>query len=144
MSSGGRSMRKVAVGSLVLAALAAGCAPMQDTRAADGEIAAFHQKLNAQDFAGIYAASDTDMKGASTQDSLVQLLAAIHRKLGAFQSGKDVGWQDNVNTSGHFLSINYSAKYERGAATESFVYRIDGAQARLAGYHISSDALILN
>jgi hypothetical protein len=137
-------MRKTAIAALALAAQAAACSPMQDMHAADGEIATFHQKLDAQDFAGIYGASAPEMKGASTQDSLVRLLAAIHRKLGNFRSGKDVGWRDNVNTSGHYLSISYSATYDRGAATEDFVYRIDGAKALLAGYHISSDALILN
>jgi uncharacterized protein DUF3887 len=136
-------MRKMAV-TLALAALGAGCSPLQDTRAADAGIATFHQKLNTQDFAGIYAGAGPEMKAATTQDALVRMLAAINRKLGKFQSGKDIGWNDNVNTSGHFLTVNYSAQYDRGAATESFVYRVDGSQAQLVGYHISSDALILN
>ena len=137
-------MRKVMIAALGLAAVAAGCSPLQDTKSTDAAITDFHQKLNAMDFAGIYAASSAEMKGAETPARMVAIFAVVHRKLGNFQSGKDVGWNDNVNTSGHFLAVNYSAQYERGAATESFVYRIDGAQARLAGYHINSDALILN
>ena len=45
---------------------------------------------------------------------------------------------------GHFVTVNYAATYARGAAEESFVYRIDDGHAALAGYHVNSDALILN
>jgi hypothetical protein len=137
-------MRKVALVAAAAAALVAGCSPLQDAKSADAAIADFHQKLDATDFAGIYGGSSPELKTAAGEDKMVALFAAVHRKLGNFQSGKDVGWNDNVNTGGHFLTINYAAQYDRGTATESFVYRIDGAQARLAGYHINSDALILN
>ena len=41
------------------------------------------------------------------------------------------------------VTINYQAQYEKGAASEQFVFRIDGGKALLAGYNINSDALIL-
>jgi len=129
---------------LAVTALAAACSPLQDTKAADAGIAAFHQKLNASDFAGIYSGGTPALKANNPQADLVQMFAAIHRKLGAFQSGTDVGWYESLNTGAHFLTINYSARYERGAASESFVYRIDGSQAQLDGYHVTSKALILN
>jgi hypothetical protein len=55
-----------------------------------------------------------------------------------------VGWNDNVTTGGHFVTVNYAANYARGTAQESFVYRLDGTSAVLAGYHINSTALISN
>jgi DNA phosphorothioation-dependent restriction protein DptG len=125
-------------------ALAAGCSPLQDTKSADTVIADFHQKLNTGDFAGIYNASSPELKAADPQDKIVQVLSAIHRKLGMFKSGKDTGWNDRVTTGGHFLSIGYAAQYERGTATESFTFRVDGAQARLAGFNVNSEALLLN
>jgi hypothetical protein len=73
---------------------------------------------------------------------LVRGLSAVHRRLGNFQSGTDTGWYDKVTTNGHFLTINYSAKYDRAAATESFPYRVEGAQALLVAFNITSPALI--
>jgi hypothetical protein len=127
----------------VLAALA-GCSPTQDTSEATAGILAFHQKLDAQDFEGIYQATDPAFKTVSPEPSFVPLLSAIHRKLGKFQSGAVAGWNDNVTTSGHFITINYSAKYERGDAMENFAYRVDTQPARLVGYHVTSNVLIMN
>lgn len=137
-------MRRLATAAAAAAMLLGGCSAIQDAKAADAQIAAFHQKLNAQDFAGIYAGAAPELKASTSQDQIVQLLSAIHRKLGAFQSGADTGWHENLNTGGHFLTVTYSARYERGAATERFEYRIQGAQAQLTGYHISAPALITN
>lgn len=84
------------------------------------------------------------MKNASTEAALTALLAAVHRKLGMFRSGKPVSWNDNYSTGGEFVTIGFVADYERGAAQESFVFRITDGAAKLAGYHVNSNALILN
>ncbi len=49
-----------------------------------------------------------------------------------------------MTTSGHYVAISYAAKYERGEAVENFVFAIADGKAGLAGYHVNSDALILN
>jgi hypothetical protein len=132
----------MAAASLAVVLAAVACSPLQDTRSADAGIADFHQKLDTEDFAGIYAAASPAMKAAMTQDALVRILTFVHQRLGPFRSGHDVGWNDNVNTGGHFLSISYAAKYDRGVAAESFVYRIDGGCAQLVSFNISSQALL--
>jgi hypothetical protein len=130
------------IAALALATLAAGCSPVQDTKAADAQIATFHQKLNAGDFAGIYSAGSPQMKAAVSQADMVHIYSIVHGKLGNFQSGRDTGWSENVNTSGHFLTVNYSAVFDRGEALETFIFRIDGGQARLTRYDASSRALL--
>lgn len=132
------------IAALLAAGMLAACSPMQDISGADAQIAAFHKALNAQDFATIYAQSAPEMKAATTPDAHTKLMSAIHRKLGNFQSGADTSWNDNVATGGHFLTIGYAAKYDRGTATETFVYGIDGARALLVSYNVNSTALILN
>ncbi len=135
-------MRKI-VAALALTFLA-GCTAGRDVPSAEAGIAAFHHQLDAQAFDAIYAGSAPDMKTGTSQASFVQLLSAIHRKLGSFQSGSAAGWNDNVTTSGHFVTVTYAAKYAGGAADETFVYRLDGDHAVLAGYHVNSTALIVN
>lgn len=136
-------MRKLLAGLACLGVLAA-CAPGADLPLGEASIVSFHQKLNAQDFDGIYAATSPEFKGASSRADFVPVLAAIHRKLGAFQSGSSAGWNDSMMTSGHMLTINYSSKYERGSANEAFLFHIEGDKAVLAGYHVTSNALIVN
>jgi|HubBroStandDraft_1064217.scaffolds.fasta_scaffold109075_2 hypothetical protein len=125
-------------------ALLAGCNVADDIPKATAQIDAFHSKLNAGDFATIYAQSAPEMKQAATEDALTKLLSAVHRKLGDFQSGQQQSWNDNVNTSGHFLTLGYAAKYAHGDATETFVYKLDGQQTLLVGYNVNSNALIEN
>lgn len=134
-----RRMAMVMIGALALA----GCSMGADVPLANKAIDGFHAALNAGQFGAVYAGAAKDMKDATPQERLVALLAAVHRKLGQFKSGKAVGWNDNVNTGGHFITVSYAATYEHGPAAESFVYRIDNGQAALAGYHVNADALIL-
>ena len=132
-------------GWMVMAAmLLASCSPGADLPLGDKAIEAFHADMNAGRFAAIYDASGKEMKSATTREGLTKLLAAIHGKLGPFKSGSRNGWNDNVNTNGHFLTLNYSATYQKGAGEEEFVYRIEGGKAVLIGYHINSQALITN
>jgi len=105
----------------------------------------FHRAVDSSAFDGIYAGSSRDLKASASSASLIQLLSAVHRKLGDFQSGKTVNWNDNVALgNGRFVTIVYAARYARGDATENFLYRLDGDHAALAGYHINSVALIVN
>jgi hypothetical protein len=124
--------------------LLAGCSVSSDVHTAEGEIAHFHKQLDAGQFADIYSASSPEFQKVTTSDAWSQLLAAIHRKLGAFQSGKTAGWGDNATLRGHFVTINYAARYARGPAQETFVYKSDGDHLSLVGYHVNSTALILN
>ncbi len=130
-------------GGMFTALALAGCSAGEDVPLANKAIDRFHTALNAGQFDPIYAGSAKDMKDTTPQPRLVALLAAVHRKLGTFRSGNSVGWNDNVNPAGHFVTINYQAKYEHGPAAENFVYRIENGRATLAGYHVNADALIL-
>jgi hypothetical protein len=141
MSAAADAMRRLAL----LATLAlTGCSITKDVPLANKAIDAFHHSLDAGEFAGIYDASAQDMKNTTTKDGFVQLLTAIHRKLGAFRNGRSTNWNDNYGSGGHLITVIYEATYDKGPAHEEFVYRIDGERASLAGYHVNSNALILN
>ena len=130
--------------AVVASGVLAGCSAANDIPAAERGIAQFHQQLNAGAFDAIYSASGPEMKATTKQPELASFLAAVHRKLGDFQSGKTLGWNENIGTNGHFVAINYVATYARGVAQEGFAFRIDGGRAVLAGYHVNSNALILD
>ncbi|MEA2999537.1 MAG: hypothetical protein QOH04_2848 [Sphingomonadales bacterium] len=123
---------------LILAA----CSPGAEVPAAERAAASFHAQLDAGRFTAIYAAASEEMKRTTSQQDLVRLLEAVHARLGRFRGGRTAGWNDSRTTAGRFVTIDYAATYETGAAQENFVFRIDGGRAVLAGYHVDSKALI--
>ena len=136
-------IRKALLASTVFVVLT-GCSASEDVPKGEAGVAEFHQKLNNADFDTIYGDSGPEMKKAFTQEDFVKFVAAVHRKLGGFQSGKTSGWNDTVTTSGHFLTLNYAATYENGSADESFKFHIQDSNVVLVGYQINSKALIIN
>ena len=124
-----------------LAALA-GCSMGADVKIGGDAVAAFHRQLDAGQFAAIESGGGPEIK--TPPGRLVQLLEVVHRKLGQIKSSQQVGFNDQVNTGGHFMALDYKTTFANGVAAENFYYRIDGGKAVLAGYHINSDALIFN
>lgn len=120
------------------------CSMSADAERAEQAVTGFHQMLDAAEFETIYDASADDLKKATTREKFIAFLAAVHRKLGGTRSAKQQGWNVNYHTSGTFVTLTYATSYERGEAVEQFVYRVRAEHALLAGYHINSEALILN
>ena len=130
--------------AMALLTLVAGCSTGNDLPLAQAGVAIFHQMLNAGQFDAIYANAGPDMKKASAPADMVPLFAAVHRKLGAFQSGVLKGWWDNPTTSGHYVTVRYAAKYEHASVVETFGWRLEGGHALLASYFVTSNYLIIH
>ena len=128
---------------VAVAVALAGCSMSADTKLAEQAVPKFHEMLDAGQFDAIYAASSDDFKKATTRESFVPVLEAVHRKLGATRSSHLKRWDVRYYTSGIFVTLNYSTAYAEGEAFEQFVYRLQGEKALLAGYHINSNALII-
>jgi hypothetical protein len=41
------------------------------------------------------------------------------------------------------VTLNYATEFTRGRGTESFVFRVEGERAKLAGYHVNSMDLMM-
>ena len=127
-----------------LAVVIAGCSMSADTKMAEAAVTRFHAMLDAAEFGSIYAESADELKDVTTQEKLVAFLGAVHKKLGVTKSSNKQSWNINYHTSGTFITLTYATVYEGGDASEQFVYRLRGADAKLGGYHINSEALIMN
>jgi len=119
-----------------------GCSAPVDTELAEQAVKQFHQMLDSGQFEALYSGAAQDLKKATTQQDFVALLGAVHRKLGNVKSFSRKTWNVNYHTSGTFVTLNYSAVYTEGEATEQFVYRLQDGKALLAGYHVNSNALL--
>lgn len=125
-----------------VAMVLASCHPVQDTQAAEQAVTAFHRQLDAADFKGIYAATHPDFKKAATEKEFVDILEAVHRKLGDVQSSQRATWNINSFNFQTNVQMTYDTTFAQGKAKESFNYRIEDGKAVLRGYNINSPTLI--
>jgi hypothetical protein len=129
---------------LLAAATISACSTGKDTRAAEQVVARFREQMSAAALGDIYdAASSEWQKSTSRSDSEV-FLAAVNRKLGGVKTASRTGWQDSYNTSGHIVTLRYHTEFERGAGDETFTVRLEGGRGQLVGYHINSNAMMIN
>ncbi len=127
---------------LALAVVLAGCSMSGDSKVAQAEVVTFHELLDAGQFEKIYDNASSDLKKAATKEKFVDLLQAIHKKLGNTRASDMKGWTVNYNTSGSYATLTYQTFYTDDEANEQFVYRLEDNKALLAGYHIESNGLI--
>ena len=126
---------------IMLAAALAGCSATKDTAASQQAVVQFHHQLDAGQFDAIYDGAGAELKAVTPKPQLNALLDAIHRKLGAVKTSKQVGFNVNYNTGGGAVSLTYQTQFASGSSTEEFVYRT-GQPPALIGYHIQSNDLM--
>jgi hypothetical protein len=129
---------------LIAAVALAACSAGQDIDLANAAIAHFRELMAAQQFDRIYSEGSDELKKTTTEQSLTRLLGAIDRKLGPVKNAQSNGWNLNYNASGTSMTLRFKTQFEKGTGAETFVYRITGEKALLAGYHVNSDDLIIN
>jgi hypothetical protein len=130
---------------LVVTALMAalcGCSMSADTTTAEQAVPKFHEQLDAGRFDEIWDQSADELKKVTQHQEFVDLLAAVHRKLGNTKSADRTGWNVNYQISGSFVTLGYKTVFAEGDAQEQFVFRLKDKTAQLVGYHINSMALI--
>jgi hypothetical protein len=138
-------MRRALLASLLAVSfvlVVAGCGGKQQIANAEAAVTQFHVQLNDGNFDQIYTDSDSAMKNASSREKFVTFLEAVHRKLGSVKSANRKTFFMNYGTSGKFLRLTYATQYDADNATEEFVFRVNGNDVTLVGYHINSEALI--
>lgn len=138
-------MRKIAHKLLIsLLLLLSACSMSKDTSVAEAEVPHFHSSLDAGKFDEIYDAAADELKTAATKQDFVILLSAIHRKLGQVAKSEKQTWHVDYNTAGNFVTLVYNTTFTNGTGAEQFVYKLHDGQASLVGYHINSNALLIN
>ena len=117
-----------------------GCS--SEVNSAERQVPHFRQLMTAQQYSQIYDESSDDFKNATPKRDLINLLSAVDRKLGAMKSTTRTTWNVYRSTSGSFVSLVFKTQFENGAGDEMFTYRLGNGMPVLAGYHITSNALV--
>ena len=127
-----------------VALLLASCGVQQAVQDASGQVNAFHRELDDQNYTAIWAATAPQFRSVTTQAQFMKMLLAIHNKLGKIRQFKQVGWNTNVNTNGHFTSVVMDTGFEKGTGRETFTYVEQNNDLKLAGYFINSADMMTN
>jgi hypothetical protein len=102
-----------------------------------------HASMAKQDWNGIYTNSDQGFKEAITAEKSAEMFAGIVRKLGAPVSCKQGGTSVNANTSGNIIESTCETSFTLNATgIETLTWHKSGGVYRLAGYNLTSDALV--
>lgn len=127
----------------ILAFLVLGCSTIKDTKAVDPAIEKFHTQYNAKQFKEIYEQSGDMMKDAATEKDMVELLEAMHRKLGTYKTGKFASWHVNSGPLSSQVRIEYDSEFTDGNGTETFIFSVAGEVVKLEGYYVNSKEFLL-
>ena len=117
-----------------------GCSTGRDE--AKRGVAEFRARVSQHAYSDVYANADAGLREAVTQEKFVELMAAIERKLGTWQSAADPVWNFTRGTNGHFVKLTYQSQFTRGPVVEEFVWRIQNTQSTLLAYHVNSPLLV--
>ncbi len=105
-------------------------------------VARFHTLYNAGADTDIYREGTARFRAKGSEAEWSNFTNILHRKLGAHQSGVQEGLSVNNQNGDQTMTMKYSAVYEKGAATESFVYDYNGDRPLLRQFDIQSPLLL--
>lgn len=110
---------------------------------AKAQVVAFHEQYNNQDFDAMIDDAHPDMLKASPKDELTDLYSTVREKLGKVVDSKTVGWNINTINLKTTITLTQDTTFEEGKGQEIFTFRIQDEKARLLGYNINSNDLIM-
>jgi hypothetical protein len=128
------------VGCCIAIASLVGCGA-KSREAAQAATEKFRTRVIRGAYAEIYRQTTPEFRASATEEQFEKAMKAIDKKLGRFQSAPPPGWRVNVGTGGKTVFLVYKSQFEKGGATEEFVWKPADAEPKLTGYHINSPLL---
>jgi hypothetical protein len=131
----------IAAGALLLASCAQN---PPDTSAAEQGVTRFRRQMDSRQFQEIYDNAAPEFRQNASESTVIRFLNLVSTRLGRALAASKQGLRLDTNTSGSFVTLTYTTTFDRGRGNEEFVFRMDGPEARLAGYHINSLDLMMD
>jgi hypothetical protein len=128
--------------ALGAAALVSACMSQTDLTAVEAAVVEFHEQQAQGNDAAILEAASPGFRASARLEDLARLNAAVRGVEGCSAPVRNPNiWNNNVNTSGHYITVVYNRTCTGGDLTENFVFLVNGSDARLYGYNVSGMAL---
>lgn len=120
--------------------VASSCGTARD--AAEAASQEFRTRMTSGAYAEIVRSAAPEFQKGTTEIDFAKAIESVRAHLGVWQSSEQPTWNVFVGTSGHTVTLVYNSHFERGTATEEFVWRVQHGRPALAGYHVKSSALV--
>lgn len=134
---------KIIALAVILIVVGVACSETFNTEPSENKVSQFHQYLTQRQFKNIYAMATEGFMEPDSREEMDAYFNGVREKLGAFKGAKLQDWRINYTTSGKIISLTYASRYERGAATENFVFHESDDKPRLHSYNVNSRVFIL-
>jgi hypothetical protein len=127
---------------IVVTGFLAACMSQQDLSGVESAVDEFHELQARGDDAAIYRTAAADFRNAATLEDLARINNAVRNATGCSERSRNPSsWNNNVSTSGQFITVVYNRTCSGGPLAETFVFRMTAGDAQLAGYTASGLAL---
>jgi hypothetical protein len=120
--------------------LASSCASAREV--ADAASLEFRMRISRSAYDEIVRSAAPEFQAATTASDFAKTMESLKERLGAWQSSEEPAWKVLAGISAQTVTLVYNSHFERGTATEEFVWRVRQGRSALAGYHVKSSAQI--
>ena len=110
--------------------------------AAEAASQEFRTRITRGAYGEIMRSATPEFRNATTEGDFAKAMENVKGRLGVWQSSEEPTWKVLAGTGGQTVTLAYTSQFERGAATEEFVWRVREGRPQLAGYHVKSYALV--
>jgi hypothetical protein len=102
----------------------------------DAAVERFHIQYNAGQDDVIFREHSTELKKSTTLEKLREENDRVRQALGKFQSGNRTGVLLNSTNGDTTIKVEYLSKYEKGDASERFLFDFNGENPMLREYGV--------
>lgn len=127
------------VAALIVVAIpfvASSCERARD--AAEGASQEFRMRMARGAYGEIVQSATPDFRSSTKEPDFAKAMEGVKERFGVWQSSDEPTWKVFAGTSGQTVTLVYTSHFERGTATEEFVWRVQRGRPALAGYHVKS------
>ena len=127
---------------IAIIATSLSCSPTEKKELGENGVTLFHDRFDSGSYHEIYQHADEAFRTVSNEDSFVEYLEAVKRKLGSVKKTTQGVWRVDRFITGTFASFQYQTEFSEGNAVEDFVFVIKSDTATLYRYNINSPLLV--
>ena len=119
--------------------VASSCATARD--AAEAATREFRVRMAGEAYGEIVRSATPAFQKATTEVDFSKAMVVVRERLGVWQSSEEPTWKVFAGVSGQTVTFVYNSHFERGTATEEFVWHVQKGRPALDGYHVKSARL---
>jgi len=110
--------------------------------AAEAASQEFRTRITRGAYGEIVRSATPEFQNVTTEGDFAAAMEGVKARLGVWQSSEEPTWKVLAGAGGQTVTLVYDSQFERGTATEEFVWRVRQGRPQLAGYHVKSYALV--